>query len=194
MRIRRLTDPAELATYAERFASISQERSEGVITGAVPMAYLERSRVMGVFDRSGRMVAGFTIGSEPPMRVIERFIPQDAAIDWPPGFREEDCCEAVCAWREPGFSSARMVGLVAPYGNLMTLTSGKRYMLGVAQHPSLDRYYKSLGGVCVYEGPSRDGLQTWVYLCNRRTQLAVLLGLVFVAGPQKWWAKRTKRR
>jgi hypothetical protein len=192
MRIRRLTERPELEAFQERFATISQERSEGAISGLVPLDYLERSKVFGVFQK-GAMVGGYVLGTAAPMRVIERFIPPDAAVDWPPGFRPESCSELVCAWREPALSSARMTGVIAPLGFVQSLLTRSGHVLGVCQHVAIHRYYESLGGHCVWHGKSPTGLDTWVYAVSRRSRLAIVMGLVFLAGPQKWLASHRHR-
>lgn len=192
MRVRRLTTPAELEQFRERFMSISQERSAGAISGAVPLDYLERSTVMGVFQR-GRMVAGYVLGTTQPLRVLDRFIPNNAEVDWPSGFDADHCSEVVCAWREPEFSAARMTGLIAPLGFFQSVLTGTRHMLGVCQHRAIHEHYQRLGGRCVWHGTSPDGLETWVYAVPRWARMKILLGLLLIAGPQRWLASRKDR-
>lgn len=185
MRFKKLTTDAQFEEYRRGFLESFQRQSPGA-SSELPLSYLRASTVIGVFDDEDRMVAGYTLGTSLPLRLLD-FVPADLRSNLLVPFQGKwsDCCEITCAWRLPSVSLLFMSSRLWPHALIGVLKSGKRILLGHNQNPRLDKFYTALGPATIYSGISSYGLPSRLFAYNRKLVIVCILGL---------WAFETPRR
>jgi hypothetical protein len=157
----------ELNIYVENFYRSLNEGISGN-TKKIPMEYLKRSKVVGLYNEENIMVAGYIIGHREPLRLLD-FVPEDkkAEMDLPEDFQWEDCCEVVCVWKKKTVTKLYMGSEFWPIVLNEVLSTGKKYLLGHNQCQKLNKHYSLLGPKSLYFGLSTYGLPSNLFIYNR---------------------------
>jgi hypothetical protein len=211
MRFRKLKDNHELNQFREEFLKSIQQRKDGPsvtkdqsakdqnsndkTTSDLPLAYLHANTVIGVFNPAGKMVAGYILGTEEPLRLLE-FVPESAraSLIVPFGLQWSDCCEITCAWRLPEISLLFMSSQFWPRAFIGVLQSGKKLLLGHNQNPRLDKFYTTTGPVTIYSGISTFGLASRLFAYSRSRMVISILGFWIYETPRRSLKKIMNRR
>jgi hypothetical protein len=179
LRFKKLDSQRELSAYRAGFLKFSAKGAD------LPIEYLLASRVVGIFA-NGELVAGYTIGTQAPLRLLE-FVPEESRSELalPPSASWSDFCEVACVWREPRVSSLIMSCVVWPRILLDVLRTRKRFLLGHNQSKALDRFYTTLGPWTLYSGRSSFGYDSRLFAYSR----AMIAFSILV-----FWVYETPRR
>jgi hypothetical protein len=167
MLIRKITDRAEIELYIERFHERSKVKNIERIE--IPISYMERSDVYGLFDNDGKMIAGYTLGLRSEYRLMD-LVPKDKLSErrYPKNFKDDDCCEVVCLWKLKSTSKSITTRYLWPsiYNNI--IKSRKKYLLGHNQNEKLDKLYSFFYPHSIYRGISTKGLSSHLFLYERK--------------------------
>ncbi|MCM0605638.1 MAG: hypothetical protein KA715_06065 [Xanthomonadaceae bacterium] len=196
MNFRKLKTEEELKVFQKGFFDNFQKRG-GEATSDIPIDYLQRSKVTGVFNSKGKMVAGYVIGTRTPFRLLD-FVPHDKRVKLIPPFHAKwsDCCEITCVWKTRGVSSVFMSAILWPRVNLGVLFSKKRVLFGHDQNPKLDHFYTQGGPLTIYKGESSYGLPSRLFAFNRPRLVIGLFAVLFFITPKriiKQFVRRVQR-
>jgi len=181
MRFRKLQSLEELEEYRRGFKSaISTQTSD------LSLGYLQSSHVVGVFDDLNKMMAGYTLGTTMPLRLLA-FVPVDEQDGLRVPFAGEwtDCCEITVAWKSPEVPLVFMSFYFWPHALIGVLKSGKKILLGHNQSKRLDRFYTGLGPATIYSGISTFGLHSRLFAYNRWRIVLCIIGLWIYETPRR---------
>jgi hypothetical protein len=186
MACRKLNTDAELLAYQAAFRAGYQQKSERT-GGEVPLEYLRRSDVYGIFNSKGVMVTGYIIGGEEPFRLLD-FVPAEdrATLAAPFGLKWSEGCEITCVWKLPEISSLYMCVFLWTRVLWTILFSEKKFLLGHDQNARLDQFYTKAGPITLYRGISSYGLHSRLFSYNRWRIALALLMLVTVETPRRF--------
>ena len=190
MRFKRLTKETELEQYRDGFLSTIQKKSSNIeksTMSELPLSYLKESLVIGVFNQENLLVAGYTLGTKTPLRLLS-FVPENKreSLVVPFDANWNDCCEITCAWKTPEVSLLFMSSRLWPLALIGVLKSGKRILLGHNQSARLDRFYTALGPATIYSGVSSYGLTSRLFAYNRWRIVLCVLGLWLFETPRRF--------
>ena len=159
--IKELCTEQEYELYRDSFYKSLGDISSN--TKMISIDYLKASEVFGVFNKEGDMLAGYTLGKQSPLRLLD-FVPPEAELSLPQKFKWDDCCEVVCVWKKKEVNTFYTAHYFWPHilGNV--LTSKKKYLLGHNQSKRLDSYYSLLGPKSLYSGVSTYGLPSNLFI------------------------------
>ncbi len=179
LRLKRLVSDAELRAFTLGFCTAIEQRTAGRLKGQIPLGYLQASRVMALADAEGHLFAGYVIGSQPPLRLLE-FVPPEAraGMALPPGLTWDDCVEITCFWRTPDVSPVVMALKVWPRAIRDAVASGRKLMLGHNQSERLNELYVAPRHVTLYAGPSVAGLPSRLVAYETRTLWRQVAGVM----------------
>lgn len=184
MKIRKITDKEELKEFRDKF----YERSSSSLVDRVevPLSYLERSDVYGLFNNLNEMIAGYALGLSPEYRLMG-LVPNDKLSErsFPENFKDNDCCEVVCLWKLKKTSSSVTLKVLWPniYDNV--IKSGKKYLLGHNQNEKLDKMYSFFGPHTIYKGISTKGVNSRLFL-YKRNKVYIIRFLISTYFPLKY--------
>lgn len=155
MRFRRLKQDEELIEFQSNFEKNINDRSQNKHPVTLPMDYIKRSKVIGVFNKNNEMVAGWILNFKPPFRILEAIPAEERAKNkFLQKTPEKDLCEATGIWRSPKISSLHFGLVVWPRVILSCVNSKRRYIIsGSLQNKTRDLY--EVGSpLMIYKGPS----------------------------------------
>ena len=192
-RLRELRSDDERRAFAEGFCTTLSARTNGVLKGHIPLTYLRASRATGVFDRKGRMIAGYVVGSSLPLRLLE-FVPEEArrSLTPPSDGSWADCCELTCFWRTKEVSPVFMALRVWPRAISEAIRTRKRFLLGHNQSHRLDALYARARGLTLYAGPSVANLPSRLSAYELRGLWALALRLIAGETLRRLFKRRAK--
>jgi hypothetical protein len=179
--------------FLDEFLRLTQQ------TGTpIPSEYLKSSKVVGVINDAGIMVAGYILNSRQPFRLLE-FVPEvpRKKLSLPDGKAWNDCVEVTCVWKLPNqVSHLFMTSRFWPRVQVEILTSGKALMLGHTQNAKLNQFYSFARPLTLYEGISTFGLPSTLFVYRRWQNVACYFALYFIETPKrafKQWNKNGRK-
>ena len=191
MKFRVLRQISEFEEYQRGFAenyAFKTDRAGSV----VPIDYLTRSRVVGVFNGAGDLVAGYVIGTCAPFRLLT-FVPEASRSEvlLPGNPDGSDCAEVAAIWKAPGVSNVFMSLRFWPHVLSDVLRSGKKFLLGHNQSERLDQLYTGLAPVTLYFGDSEFGLPSRLFYYGRGKIRLAIAGFVLYETPRRLRRRRS---
>lgn len=155
LRFKQLKQDKQLTEFQINFEKNITERSQNKHPVTLPLEYLKKSKVMGVFNRKNEMVAGWVLNFKAPFRILEAIPTEEYAKNkFLQKTPEKDLCEATCIWRSSKISSLHFGLVVWPRVVLNCANSKRRYIIsGSLQNKTRDLY--EVGSpLMIYKGPS----------------------------------------
>lgn len=175
---RELHTEAERSEYLGNFCAQLARRSGGALQLAIPPSRIGRcTGVVGVFDRTGEMVAGYIVNRGPHL-ILLSVIPAEAREAWLSRVPLHDQTELNLIWRGPKISHTTFALVVWPRIIWDCVRCGRARILGSGYENPLNRWYQILRPEMIYAGPSStSGLQVYIYAYTR----AKIVGTYFAS-------------
>lgn len=155
MRFKRLKQDDELTEFQVNFEKNIAERSQNEHPVTLPIDYLKKSKVIGVFNKKNEMVAGWVLNFKAPFRILEA-IPaeQYAKNEFLQKTPEKDLCEVTCIWRSSKILPLYFGLVVWPRVVLSCVHAKRRYIIGGDLQNKTRDLYEVASPIMIYKGPS----------------------------------------
>lgn len=180
LRFRLLESLIERRAFFEAFCLQLADRSGGALSIEPRVERIAHcTRVVGVFDRRGRMVGGYIVNDGPNL-VLLSVVPEPERAAWTARVDLADVCELNLIWRNDGIGHTAFALAVWPRIIADCVTRGRRYILGSGYANPLDRWYRALDPELIFSGPSTtSGLHIYVYAFTRTRMVGTWFASAF---------------
>lgn len=155
MHFKCLKQDQELTEFQVNFEKNITERSQNKHPVTLPMDYLKKAKVIGVFNKNREMVAGWVLNFKAPFRILDAIPPEHYAKNkFLQKTSEKDLCEITCIWRSSKISSLHFGLVVWPRVILSCVNSKRRYIIGGNLQNKTRALYEVASPLMIYNGPS----------------------------------------
>ena len=193
MQFKQLQSDLEFQLYQDGFSK-EYSRLTALPSTPIPLDYLQRSSVVGLFNSSGKMVAGYIINGEAPFRLFD-FVPPHSRENLTPPFQLSwsNVAEVTCVWKSREVSSIFMSLCFWPRVHWAVFTSGEKALLGHDQNKRLDQFYTWAHPKTLYSGVSSSGLPSHLFAYYKPQLLFCIAMLILVETPRRTLKRVIKR-
>lgn len=177
----------EIRKFSENFSRLCRN--------PIDPDYFLNADTVRAFYKKGRMIGGYTINSQGPLR-YRQMIPEPVRSDVGIAryFDGDDACEITCFWLIRAHLTSQERNNVYLLSAVDALRARKKWIFGGSVHPKLARTQKRVLPNVVYRGPwdfegSPSGAEVY---CARWWQLFALIIVAYTSTSAMDWVKAAR--